>query len=142
MKLTFGIRTVYQTKLSPSNATMLQTPTPPFSKRHAAAAAAAATNASAITMSPGGTPVAANGLKLIGMTIRNVVASNCMGSGAAHKAAHANTHKGLGHFSQLNPIVAAQKAANTNTQKGLGCFSQLNPLIKLRLWPACSTCRA
>jgi hypothetical protein len=97
---------------------------------------------SAITTSPGTTPVAFIGLKLIGATIPNALAGNCGGSGAAQKAVNANTKKGLGRFSQLNPIVAAQKAATANYQKGLGRFSQLNPLIKLRLWPACSTCKA
>jgi hypothetical protein len=56
----------------------------------AAAAAAAATNASAITTSPGSMPVAVINLKLISMTIPNVVAGNCGGSGDAQKAAKAN----------------------------------------------------
>jgi hypothetical protein len=120
---------------------MLQTPSSPPTNVDAAAAAAAA-NASAITMSPGSTPVTAIGLKLIGMTIPNVVAGNRGGSGAAQKATNANTKKGLRRFSQLNPLIAAQKAANANNQKGLGRFSQLNPLVELRLWPACLTCRA
>jgi hypothetical protein len=87
-------------------------------------------------------PVAVIGLKLIGTTIPNIVAGNQGGSGAAQKAANANTEKGLGRFSQLNPLVVAQKAKNANNQKGLGCFSQLNPLVELRLRPACFTCRA
>ncbi len=87
-------------------------------------------------------PVAVIGLKLIGATIPNVVAGNHGGSGAAQKAANANTKKGFGHFSQLSPLVTAQKAVNANNQKGLGGFCQLNPLIELRLWPACSTRRA
>jgi hypothetical protein len=85
-------------------------------------------------------PVSVIGLKSIGMTIPNILACNCRGSGVAQKARNANIQKGLGHVSQLNPLVAAQKAANANTQKGLGRFSQLNPLVELRLWPACSTC--
>jgi hypothetical protein len=37
--------------------------------------------------------------------------------------------------SQLNPLVAAQTTAESaNTQKGLGHFSQLNPLVELRLY--------
>jgi hypothetical protein len=70
------------------------------------------------------------------VTNLNVVAGNRGGSGATQKAVNANTKKGLGCFSQLNPLVKAQKAANTNNQKELGHFSQLNPLIELRLWPA------
>jgi hypothetical protein len=76
--------------------------------------------------SPGSTPVAAIGLKLIGAMIPNVLAGNHGGSSVAQKAANANTKKGLRHFSQLNPFVAAQKVANANNQKGLGRFSQLN----------------
>jgi hypothetical protein len=130
------------TQLSPSNATMSQTPTPPPTNINAAATATvAAANASAIMTSAGSMPVAVIGLKLIGMTIPNVLVGNRRGSGAAQKAANANTKLGLGHFSQLNPLVAAQKATSTN-QKGLGNFSQLNPLIKLRPRPARSTCRA
>ena len=118
---------------------MSQIPTPPPTNVDAAAAAAAATNGSAITTSPGSTPVAVISLKLIGTTIPNVVAGNRGGSGTAQKAANANTKKGLGCFSQLNPLVAAQKAANSNNQKGLRRFSQLNPLVELRIQPACST---
>ena len=62
--------------------------------------------------------------------------------GAAQKAANANTQKGLGRFSQFNPLIATQKAENANNQKGLGRFSQLNSLLELRLWLACSTRRA
>jgi hypothetical protein len=108
----------------------------------AATAAATAVNMSTIKTSPGSTPVAVIGLKLIGVTISNVVASNCRGSGTAQKATNANTKKGLGRFSQLNPLIVAQKAANANNQKGLGHFNQLNPLVKLRLRPARSTRRA
>jgi hypothetical protein len=97
----------------------------------AATAAATAAAASAITTSPGSTPVAVISLKSIGMTILNIVAGNCGGSSMAQKALNANTKKGLGHFSQLNPLVAAQKAVNANNQKGLGRFSQLNPLSSL-----------
>jgi hypothetical protein len=115
---------------------------PPMNTNAAAAAAAAFANASAITTSPGGTPAAVIGLKMIDATILNVIAGNCKGSSAAQKAANANTQKGLRRFSQFNPLIATQKAENANNQKRLGCFSQLNPLLKLRLWPACSTCRA
>ncbi len=90
-------------------------------------------------MSPGGTPVAVIGLKLIGTTIPNVLAGNRGGSGEAQKTVNVNTQKGRGCFSQLNPLVAAQKAKNANNQKGLGRFSQLNPLVELRIQPACST---
>jgi hypothetical protein len=93
---------------------MLQTPTPPPPNLDAAAAAAATPNASAIRTSPGGTPVAAIGLESISATIPNVFADNHNGSMAAQKAMNANTQKGLGHFNQLNPLVAAQKAANAN----------------------------
>ena len=115
---------------------------PPMNVNAAAAAAAAFANASAITTSPGGMPAAVIGLKLIDATILNVIAGNCKGSGAAQKAANANTQKGLGRFSQFNPLIATQKAENANNQKGLGRFSQLNPLLELRLWLACSTRRA
>jgi hypothetical protein len=115
---------------------------PPMNINAAAAAAAAFANASAIMTSPGGTPVAVIGLKLINATILNVIAGNCGGSGAAQKVANANTQKGLGCFSQFNPLIATQKAKNADNKKGLGHFSQLNPLVELRLWPACSTCRA
>jgi hypothetical protein len=87
-------------------------------------------------------PVAVIGLRLIGAMIPNVVTSNRGGSSAAKKVTNANTQKGLGCFSQLNPLIAAQKAKNANNQKGLGRFSQLNPLVELRLRPACSTRRA
>jgi hypothetical protein len=87
-------------------------------------------------------PIAVIGLKLIGTTIPNVIAGNHGGSGAAQKAANANTPKGLRRFSPLNPLIAAQKAKNTNNQKGLGRFSQLNPLVELRLRPSHSTHRA
>jgi hypothetical protein len=100
---------------------------------NAIAATTAAANARAITMSPGITPVAVIGLKLIGATIPNNVTGNCGGSDVAQKAANANTLKGLRRFSQLNPLIAAQKAKNSNNQKGLGCFSQLNPLVELGL---------
>jgi hypothetical protein len=120
---------------------VLQTPSPPPTNVNAAAAATAA-NTSAITTSPGSMPVAAIGLKLIGMMIPNVIAGNRGGSGATQKAANANTKKGLRPFSQLNPLITAQKAANANNQKGLRRFSQLNPLVELRLWPACLTRRA
>jgi hypothetical protein len=116
--------------------------TPPPTNVDAAAAAAVAVNVSAITTSPSSMPVAVIGLKSIGATIPNVLAGNCRGSGAAQKVANANNQRGLGHFSQLNPLVAAQKAVNANNQKGLGRFSQLNPLVELRLWPAHSTCGA
>jgi hypothetical protein len=129
------------TQLSPSNATMLQIPTPPPTNVDAAAAAAAA-NASAITTSSSSTPVAVIGLKSISATIPNAVAGNCGANGTAQKAANANTKKELGHFSQLNPLVMAQKAANANNQKRHRGFSQLNPLVKLRLRPACLTHRA
>jgi hypothetical protein len=57
-------------------------------------------------VSPDGTPVAAIGLKLIGTMIPNVIAGNCGGSGTTQTtAANANTQKGLGHFSQLTPLV-------------------------------------
>jgi hypothetical protein len=122
---------------------MSQILTPPPTSVDATAAATAATaNASAITMSCGGMPVAVISLKTIGVTIPNVIAGNRGGSSAAQNAANANTQKGLGHFSQLNPLIAAQKAENANNQKGLGHFSQLNPLVELRLWPACSTRQA
>jgi hypothetical protein len=87
-------------------------------------------------------PVAVIGLKSIGTTIPNVVAGNCRGSSTAQTAANANTKKGLGHFSQLNPLVVAQKATNANNHKRLRGFSQLNPLVELRFWPARSTHRA
>jgi hypothetical protein len=121
---------------------MLQTPSPSPTNVDATAAAADAMNASAITMSPGSMPVPAIGLKSIGVMIPNVFAGNRRGSGTAQKAANANTKKGLGRFSQLNPLVVAQKAANANNQKGLRHFSQLNPLVKLWLRSAHSTCRA
>ncbi len=121
---------------------MLQISTPPPTNLVAAAAATATANVSTITMSPGSTPIAVVGLKSIGAMNPNVIAGNYEGSGAAQKAANANNQKGLGHFSQLNPLVVVQKAKNANNPKGLGCFSQLNPLFELRLWPACSTCRA
>ena len=108
----------------------------------AAAAAAAFANTSAITPSPGGKPAAVIGLKLINATILNVIAGNCGGSGAAQKVANANTQKGLGCFSQFDPLIATQKAKNADNKKGLGHFSQLNPLVELRHWPACSTGRA
>jgi hypothetical protein len=119
---------------------MLQIPTPPST--NVAATAAAAANTSTITMSPGITPVAVIGLKMIGTRIPNADPGNCGGSGVAQKAANANTQKGLEHFSQLNPLIVAQKAKNANHQKWLGHFSQLNPLVELRLRPACSTRRA
>ncbi len=122
---------------------MSQIPTPPPMNVDAiATAAAAATNASAITTSPGSMPVVVISLKLIGTTIPNVVAGNRGGSGTAQKAANANTKKGLGRFSQLNPLIAAQKAVNANNQKGVRRLNQLNSLVKLRLWPAHSTRRA
>jgi hypothetical protein len=125
---------------------MLQILTPPPTNVDATAApattAAAAANASTIMTSPGSTPVAVIGLKLISATILNILAGNRGGSGMAQKAANANIKKGLGHSGQLNPLVTAQKAANSNNQKGLRRFSQLNPLVELRLWPACSTRRA
>jgi hypothetical protein len=65
----------------------------------AAAADAAFANASTIMASPSGMPAAVIGLKLINATILNVIAGNCKGSGAAQKAANANTQKGLGRFS-------------------------------------------
>ncbi len=111
---------------------MLQTLSPPPTNVDATAATTSATaNASAIMTSPGSTPVAAIGLKLIGAMIPNVVAGNCKGSGAAQKAANANTKKGLGHFSQLNPLITAQKAANANNQKGSGVSASSNPLSSL-----------
>ena len=115
---------------------------PPMNINAAAAAAAAFANASAIMTSPGGTPVAVISLKLINATILIVIAGNCGGSVAAQKVANANTQKGLGCFSQFNPLIATQKAKNADNKKGLGHFSQLNPLVELRLWPACSTRRA
>jgi hypothetical protein len=72
---------------------MLQIPTPP--PTNVATAATAAENASAITTSPGGTPVTVIGLKSIGAMIPNVVTGNRGGSGVAQKAANANTQKGL-----------------------------------------------
>jgi hypothetical protein len=122
---------------------MSRIPTPlPTNIDAAAAAATAAANASAITTSPGGTPVAVIGLKSIGAMILNIIAGNRGGSDAAQKVANANTKQGLGHISQLNPLVVAQKAVNANNQKGLRHFSQLNSFVELRLWPARSTCRA
>jgi hypothetical protein len=115
---------------------------PPMNINAATAAAAAFVNTSAIMTSPGGTPVAVIGLKLINATILNVIAGNCGGSGAAQKVANANTQKGLGCFSQFNPLIATQKAKNADNKKGLGHFSQLSPLVELRLWPARSTRRA
>jgi hypothetical protein len=94
---------------------MLQILTPPPANVDATAAATTATaNASAIMTSPGGTPVAVIGLKLIGATIPNIVTGNCRGSGAVQKAVNANTQKGHGRFSHLNPLIGAQKAENTN----------------------------
>jgi hypothetical protein len=84
---------------------MLQIPTPP--PTNAAATIAATGNVSAIATVPGITPAAVIGFKSIRATIPNVVASNRGGSGAAQKAANANTQKRLGHFSQL--CVATQK---------------------------------
>jgi hypothetical protein len=122
---------------------MLQIPTPPPTNVNAAAATAvAAANASAIMMSPGSTPVTVISLKLISATILNVVAGNRGGSAVAQKATDIDNQKGLGRFSQLNPLVAAQKATNANNQKGLRRFSQLNSLVELRLRPAYSTCTA
>ncbi len=88
------------------------------------------------------TEVTVIGLKSIGATIPNLIAGNRGGSGTAQKAANANTKKGFGCFSQLNPLIAAQNAMNANNQKGLWRSSQLNSLVKLRLRPARWTRRA
>jgi hypothetical protein len=82
---------------------MSRTPSPPPTNVDAAAAAAAAANASAITTSPGSTPVAAIGLKLIGAMIPNVVAGNHGGSSAAQKAVNANTKKRARAFQPAQP---------------------------------------
>jgi hypothetical protein len=126
------------------------TPPPRNVDGAAAATAAAAANASAITTSPGGTPVAVISLKLISTTVPNVVSSNRKESGMTQKAANTGNQKGLGRFSQLNPLLVAQKAENANNQKGSGIsaistsllslsFGQPAQLVELRLWPACST---
>jgi hypothetical protein len=142
MKLTKYSHSLSRPTLSEQCYNVANSYPPPTNVNAATAAAVAAANASAITKSPGSTPVAVIGLKSIGVTIRNVLAGNRRGSGVAQKVANANTELGLGHFSQLNPLITAQKATSTNNQKGLGRFSQLNPLVELRLWPACSTHRA
>jgi hypothetical protein len=53
-------------------------------------------------------------LKLIGTTIPNVVAGNRGGSGAAQKAANANTKKGLGRFQPAQPPHRGTKGRERN----------------------------
>ncbi len=106
----------------------------------AAAAAAAFANVSAIMTSPGAS--CCHWPQIDQCDYSECHRQHCGGSGVAQKAINANTQKGLGSFSQFNPLIATQKAENANNQKGLGRFSQLNPLVKLRLQPACSTRRA
>jgi hypothetical protein len=96
---------------------MSQIPTPPPTNVDAAAAAAAATNGSAITTSPGSTPVAVISLKSIDMIFPNVVAGNRGGSGAAQKATNANNQKGFGRFSQLNPVIELRLRPSRSTRR-------------------------
>jgi hypothetical protein len=108
---------------------MSRIPTPPPTNVDATTATATTVNVSASTTSPGSTPAAVIGLKSIGATIPNVVAGNRGGSSAAQKAVNANNQKGLGRFSQLNPVVELR-------------LRPVAQLVELRLRPAHSTCRA
>ncbi len=101
------------TQLSPSNATMLQTPTPPSK---IAAATAVATNMSAIPLSPGGMPISAIAAAAAANTSTIIVSP----SGMPIAAIDIN-------ISRVNPLVTFAPPRVGDRQQNLGFSASSQP---------------
>jgi hypothetical protein len=110
---------LYQTQLSPSNATMLQTPAPPST---ITAAAAVAANASTIPLSPGRMPIAA---------IATAAAANAS-TIAVSPGGTPFTAMGL-NIGRAKPLVTFAHPGVSSGQQNSGFSASLQPTIQSNL---------